>query len=99
MTQPIALTDETLLRQKEDVTMAELDGEAVLLDIQTSYYFGTNEVGRFIWERLKEGATIPALVAALQEACEVDEAVLRQDVREFVGQLLDRGLAVVAERG
>ncbi|MFK7848124.1 MAG: PqqD family protein, partial [Rhodothermales bacterium] len=34
--------------------MADLEGEAVLLNIQSGRYFGLNEVGTSIWSLIKE---------------------------------------------
>ena len=35
-----------------DVVFRELDGEAVILNLETGLYFGLNEMGTRIWQRL-----------------------------------------------
>jgi Coenzyme PQQ synthesis protein D (PqqD) len=66
--------------------------EIVLLDIQTSVYFGLDRWGSFIWTHLAEGATVADLVAALVATAPVERVRAADDVAEFVDALLRHGL-------
>lgn len=76
-----------------EVLSRVLDGEAVLLDLAGGRYFGANEVGSFAWERIIEGTTLGELVARVTAEFEADEPTAEADLRRFVADLLDRGLA------
>lgn len=51
-----------------------------------------NETGAFLFERLKEDTTEEALVEALLEAYEIDEATAKQDVDIFVSKIREAGI-------
>lgn len=86
--QRVAVPDSVLFR--------ELDGEAVLLDLETEAYFGLDSMGTAIWQQLAAQPTIEAAVVVLLDEYDVEPARLRADVTEFVGQLVEHGLLEVA---
>ncbi len=83
----IQLTDDTLWRK--------LDGEAVLVQLASGTYYGVNEVGAEALTMMVDGVGFSALVAALLDRFEVDEAVLRADLTELLGDMVDRGLVLI----
>jgi hypothetical protein len=80
------------LAVNESVVYAELDDEAVLLNVETGIYFGLNPIGTGIWKALSEGADEGAIVDRLAEEYDVERAQLEVDVMEFLGGLLVQGL-------
>jgi hypothetical protein len=76
----------------DDVVFRDLGGEAVILSLHTSTYFGLNEIGTRIWHLIGEHGSMERVVAALLNEYEVDEARLRQDVDRLIRQLHDKGL-------
>lgn len=82
------------LRANESVVSADLDGETVLLNVETGVYFGLDPVGTEIWKVLEKGATEDEVVVRLGEIFEVDADQLRDDVRDFVTQLQDKQLVL-----
>jgi coenzyme PQQ synthesis protein D (PqqD) len=76
----------------ESVVFAELDDEAVLLNIETGVYFGLDEVGTEIWNLLTTGAAKAAIVEALLAKYEVDAGELAADVSDFIATLETNGL-------
>jgi hypothetical protein len=79
-------------RVAESVVFRELDGEAVILNLDTGTYFGLDEVGTRIWQRLDRGDPVDAVVAALVEEFEVAPETARADVDRLIAQLVDKGL-------
>jgi len=80
---------------REDVVFTDLDdGSAVLLHLQTKYYYSLNETGCFLWKLLEEGegASEDDLVQNLGESFDVNEKRARADVREFLVDLKEQGL-------
>jgi len=76
----------------ESVVWADMDNEAVLLNVQSGTYFGLNEVGTAIWRGLLQDWDEAEIVLRLQEDFEVEPEPLRRDVSEFFRVLAEKGL-------
>jgi hypothetical protein len=91
------MTPNTLVRAQSDkVFVAELAGEAVLLNAETGIYFTLNPVGLMIWSSLvSEPRTVEELVAEVVRAFPAASANAPADVSSFVSSLVDHQLAIV----
>ena len=69
------------------VVVRELEGELVLLDLESGSYFGLNPVGARIWEHLSDGASLAAAHTALLAEFEVEAGVLQGDMLELIASL------------
>ena len=81
----------------ETVFAQEVDGEMVLLDMESENYFGLDEVGTAIWQAMQEHGNLQDVFNAMLEQYEVEAEVLERDLSEFVGKLLESGLVEVKE--
>jgi len=81
-------------RVADPVVFRELDGEAVLLHLETGIYFGLDRVGTHIWRALERRDPLDRLVAGLVQEYEVDAATARADALRLIQQLTDKGLLV-----
>ncbi len=79
----------------EHVLMRELEGESVLLNLDSERYFGLDETGTRMWSVLSTCKSIEAAYQKLMDEYEVDAQLLRRDLSELVGKLLDQGLVEV----
>ena len=82
----------------ETVFAQEVDGEMVLLDMESENYFGLDEVGTTIWQAMQEKETLKEVLDVLLDQYEVEEEMLEQDLSDFVGKLVESGLVEVQER-
>jgi hypothetical protein len=85
----------TLVRVSERVVFRDLDGEAVLLDLESGRYFGLDEVGTRVWTLLVEGLDLGAVKAALAQEYDVDVGRLERDILELVDRLAENGLVAI----
>ncbi len=69
-----------------------VDDEVVILDVSSGRYFGLNDVGACIWDRLEHDCAHDDLVDAVVDSYDVDRARASVDVADLVDQLVDRGL-------
>lgn len=76
------------------VRTAPVDGEAVLLDMRQNLYLGLNRTGAAVWEVLSRGGSEHEAARDLVRRFETDLDTAAGDVRELVGNLLERGLLV-----
>lgn len=80
----------TRLRRKAEMVAADVADEAILLDIETGYFFQLNLTGARIWALLEAPMTLDQLCTRMGEHFRVDPETCRSDVTEFVADLLDR---------
>ncbi len=78
---------------REGLVVEEVDGESVILDLEGDRFYGLNEVGAVIWERLEDqGATMEELVDAVVGSFDVERQRAHADTRAFVKDLNEAGL-------
>ena len=78
-----------------DVIVTELDGEAVLLHLDTKMYFSLNAMGVTIWKLLDEGLTLGQIGERLFQEYDVTPEKAQQCVLDLVDQLNDEKLVGV----
>jgi hypothetical protein len=81
-----------------EVLFHDLNGEAVLLNLQNGKYFGLDSTGTRIWNLLVELGDIAAAYQVLQEEYDVDPDQLRSDLLALVDQLAVNGLVRLEQR-
>ena len=81
----------------ESVLVREIDEEAVILDLNSENYFGLDRVGARVWVALSTSESIQAAYEALLAEFDADVETLRQDLRDFVEELLKQGLIEVSD--
>ena len=79
-----------------EVLSQEVDGETVLLDLQSESYFGLDEVGTRIWQLLNDGRNLQAVFDTLLGEYDVEEQQLGKDLQDHIAQLVDAGLIFLA---
>lgn len=94
-TRPLRITPETRVAQKSSAVSSVVEGEAVILDIDSGYFFQLNSVASRIWEALQSEMTISSLCDQLHTQFAVDPDVCAGDVFEFLNEMSSRGLISV----
>ena len=79
----------------DTVFAQEVDGEMVLLDMNSENYFGLDVVGTDIWNAMQENTNLNDVLALLLEQYDVKEDILRKDLLIFVDALEKSGLVKV----
>jgi SynChlorMet cassette protein ScmD len=75
------------------VLREEFDDWAVLFDPDTGDSFGLDPVSVFIWKRLDGSHTLEDIMAALRSECQEAPEDAKTYVKEFIDDLLEKGLA------
>ena len=66
--------------------------ESVLLDLKTEQYLGLDDVSSRTWQILTSGGSIQSAYETLVAEYDVDPEQLRQDLEDFVQELIRLGL-------
>jgi len=80
---------------RSDVLMQELQGEAVLLNINSGRYFGLDDVGTRMWTALTSSECVEKAYKTLLAEYDVEGERLRQDLQGMIGKLVEHGLVEV----
>ena len=80
------------LRAPAHVLARELDGETILLNLDSACYFGLDAVGTHFWRTLCAAASVQEARQALLAAYEVDAGQLHRDLEQFIEVLAQHGL-------
>jgi hypothetical protein len=93
---PPALADR--LTVSPDVVFRELEGDAVLLDLESGTYFGLNAVGTRIWSLIQERDSLRAVLDAITAEYDAMPEVLERDLLRLAAELCAKGLTRVDSR-
>ena len=79
----------------DDVLVRVLDGEAVVLNLESESYFGLDEVGTRMWTVLTESDSIQDAYEILLAEYDVEPAQLKADMIDLIAQLQENGLVAI----
>lgn len=81
----------------DGVLVRELQGESVLLNLNTESYFGLDDVGTRMWAALTGSPSVQAAYEMLLAEYEVDGVRLTADLQSFIDKLEELGLIKVTD--
>jgi hypothetical protein len=84
------------IRVKEGVLVQQLQGEAVLLNLDSGMYFGLDPVGTRMWELMTEHERLSDVVLAMLAEYDVSAEECGADLLALVARLEAEGLVSVA---
>ena len=77
------------------VVFRELDGEAVILNLDSGMYFGLDRVGTRIWQICRTHGSLRAVWQAMQDEFDAPPDELQTDLLAFVDELSSNGLVAL----
>ena len=85
------------MKLEKEFVLREIAGDYVIIPVgKTVIEFNglitVNEVGVSIWNMLQNEVTLDQIVQGILNEYEVEESVAREDIREFLDQLIDGGI-------
>jgi Coenzyme PQQ synthesis protein D (PqqD) len=80
------------VRVPEYVLVRHLDGETVLLNLESERYFGLDRTGTRMWQLATDASSLQAAYGKLSEEFEVDPDTLRTHFVGLIEQLRENGL-------
>ncbi|HEX6858914.1 MAG TPA: PqqD family protein [Caulobacteraceae bacterium] len=92
MTAAHAIQDGDLISRSASVVCADTVDEAILIDIDSGYFFQLNKSAARIWETVETPRPFSELCAALQATFKASPETCRADAAEFIRDMQERGL-------
>ena len=75
-----------------DVLFRELEGESVLLNLETEQYYVLEDVGTRMWQLLAQHGEVDAVIPQLMNEYDVSEDTVRGDLVALIEALAAAGL-------
>ena len=88
----LAIQDGDLISRNASVVGADAMDEAILIDIDSGYFFQLNKSAARIWKLVEEPRSFAELCAAIQAGFKAAPEGFRAEVAEFIADMRDRGL-------
>ena len=80
------------LRISDAAVVRDLDGESVILNIDSGIYFGLDQVGTRIWQLIGQYGEVDSILRVLEDEYDADRRVLRADLEALIGVLIEKQL-------
>ncbi len=91
----VKLGIESRVIASKDQVSCDLEGEAAILNLKNSVYYGLDPVGARVWQLIQEPMTLGQIHDILQAEYDVEAAQLEADIRDLVEQLAEQGLVEI----
>ena len=75
--------------------VAELDGDLVIMSIETGTYYGLDAVGACVWKLVEQPRTFASVVEGVVERFEVGPEVAEQDLTAFLREMHAEGIVAI----
>jgi hypothetical protein len=89
------MTDDSIVVVSPDQFTSDLQGELLVLNAASGFYFGLEAVGKRIWNLLQEPRRISAMRDVLLEEFDVESERCTRDLKAFLQELAQHGLIKV----
>ena len=83
------------MRRSDSAMARKVADEMVILDVASGHYFGLNDVGAVIWERMDAECTREDLIDVVVASFDVDRQRAGADIDDLLTDLADRGLVTL----
>lgn len=85
------------MRVEKEFVLREIAGDYIIIPtgktvLEFNGLVTVNEVGVSLWNMLQEDISFEGLVNGILEEYDVDEAVAREDIREFLDRMIEGGI-------
>jgi len=71
-----------------------LDGELVMINLETGNYYTMDGVGADIWAMVEAGQSVGRIISALAGRYQTLPEQMQQEINEFIAELEDEGLII-----
>lgn len=89
------IKEDSVIVVAEDLKVATLEGEAVVLDLKVGHYYGVNNTGSLVLELAEQPIPVNEIIEALRHEYEVDAEQLKQDILAFLQDMESKQLIQV----
>ena len=85
---------ESIVTRNDSIPATELDGELMMMSVDSGEYYAINEIGSSVWGLIEEPKSVSELCSQLREQFEVDADECIADVLEFLAKATELGIII-----
>ena len=78
---------DSIVSQKEDVDVTELNKEKIMMDLDKGKYFMLNETGSTIWDTINEPKSVSEIIESIIKEYDIDRGTCESKVLEYLEKL------------
>jgi len=93
--QSLHISDDTLITRNTGLLAAAVQDETVMMDIESGRYYGLDDIGSAIWQRLEAPCRFGTLIDGLVAEYDADRAVIAGDVRKLLSIMAEHKVVVL----
>ncbi len=86
------ISPESTVWRIDDIVSSDIDGEVVMLDIESGSYYGLNDSAGRIWELIETPVTVSRILSELSAEYDVPTDTCLGETTVFLTMLLEKGL-------
>lgn len=82
----------SIITRSQELLTSEVDGEVVMMNIESGKYYGINIVGAEIWKLIENPVSVSDICSELVRTFEIDKPTCESEVLTFLGSLESENL-------
>ena len=83
-----------MFKVNEEVAFREVDGQLVVVNLQTGFYHSLNETATFIFQLIRKDTGVPEILRELCARYDLPEETARRDLEECIESLVKEQVLV-----
>jgi hypothetical protein len=88
---------ETVIVRNEELLTSDLDGETIMLSVESGNYYGLDQVGSRLWALIEQPRSVSDLCDMLVAEFDVERDQCEKDILAFLHELVDEKIVKVAD--
>lgn len=84
----------TILSRSDDYLSNEIDGEIVMMNIETGMYVSMNATGKSVWDLIESPSSYVDIINSLTREYNVSVEVCETDLTPFIQQMIDQKIII-----
>jgi hypothetical protein len=92
----LAIEKTQTIVQSKGFIASSMDGEKVMMSIESGKYYNLGRVGGRIWELVEAPVSVEGLIGGLMKEYEIDREQCEQQVMAFLKQMVEEQLVQVS---
>ena len=85
------------VKQKAGLSVTDMDGETVMMDIDMGKYYGFNDVGSRIWEIISQPIVASEIITILLNEFNIGKDSCTSAVLLFLNRLIEDGIVEIEQ--
>lgn len=81
------ITLNSKIARKSEIVTADMDGEIVMMHVETGNYFGLGNVGSVIWTMIENPLTVEEIITSLLDQYEIGKDQCEDEVLRFLNEM------------